>query len=95
MGDELPAAGRRQGGGNRDFDAELVRSVRLALANAFHLRCVQRIDLRSALVLLLLKHSSRPGQHAPQHDSAEQVGVAAEFAADVADDAAEIGFEPP
>ncbi|MET4516750.1 hypothetical protein ABIB81_006091 [Bradyrhizobium sp. I1.7.5] len=42
---------------------------------------------------LLLKHLSRPRQHALQHDPTEQVGVAAEFAAYVADDAAEIGLE--
>ncbi|MET4346260.1 hypothetical protein [Bradyrhizobium sp. RT9a] len=33
---------------------------------------------------LLLKHLSRPRQHALQHDHTEQVGVAAEFAAYVA-----------
>jgi hypothetical protein len=35
----------------------------LSLADALRLRRVQRIDLRSALVLLLLKHLSCQGQH--------------------------------
>ncbi len=66
--------------------------MRLALADALNLGGVQRIDLRATLTLLLLKHPSRPRQHAAQGDLSEQVGVATEFAGYVADDAAEIGL---
>ncbi len=59
VGNELAAPGVRQDGGDRDFDAELIRSVRLALADALHLRPVQRIDLRSTLALGLIAHPSR------------------------------------
>jgi hypothetical protein len=38
MGDELTALGMGERGGDGDLDAELVRPVRLALADAFHLR---------------------------------------------------------
>ena len=44
-----------------DLDAELVRPVGLALADAFDFRGVQGIDLGSALALLLLAHA--PRQH--------------------------------
>jgi len=46
-------------GRNGDFDAELVRPVGLALADAFDLRCVKGKDLRPALTLLLLAHAPR------------------------------------
>lgn len=49
--------------------------VRFALADAFHLRRVQRIDLRSPLVLLLVEHPSRQRQHTPKDNLAEQVGA--------------------
>src|SRR5579872_4598650 len=90
MGDELAAAGRRQGGGDRDLDPELVRPVCLALADAFHLRRVQRIDLWSALALRLLAHLSGQRQNASEHHLLEPA-IPLDLAADVADDAAEIG----
>jgi hypothetical protein len=65
--------------------------MRLALADAFHFRRVQRIDFGTALVVILLQQPSRPRQQALQHDRTEQVGVAMAFAAHVADDAAEVG----
>src|SRR5262249_59206359 len=85
----------RQRGGHRGLDAELVRPVRLALADAFYLRRMQRVDFGSALVLLLLEHPSRSRQHALQHQPTEHIGIATEFAADVADDAAQTGLELP
>ena len=95
MGDELAALGVRQRRGDGDLDAELVRPVRLALADAFHLRRVQRIDLGSALALLLFEHPPRQRQRTSQGDLTEQVGAVVELAGDVADDTAEIGFELP
>jgi len=41
MGDELTAGGMLHGGGDAHLDAELIRLVRLALADALHLRRVQ------------------------------------------------------
>ena len=43
-------------GGRRDLDAELVRPVRRAFADAFDLRGVQGIDFSPALVLTPLAH---------------------------------------
>src|ERR1700728_5122221 len=40
------------------LDAEIVRSVRLAIANAFDLRRVQEIDPRSALAMVLVTHAA-------------------------------------
>jgi len=45
VGDELAAPGAIERCGERDLDAELVRAMRLALADAFDLGRVQRIDL--------------------------------------------------
>jgi hypothetical protein len=96
MGNELAALGVWQRRGHRDLDAELVGPVRLALADALHLRRMQRIDLRSTLVLFLLKHPSRQRQHAQKdtltkHGVLTKRGVAFDLAGDVADDTAEIG----
>ena len=44
MGDELAALGVADRGGDGDFDAELVRPMGLALADALDLRRVQGID---------------------------------------------------
>src|ERR1700682_6245770 len=43
-----------------DFDAELVRPMSLALADAFDFRRVQGIDFRAALTFLLLADAPRP-----------------------------------
>src|SRR5579862_5192840 len=53
MGDELTALGAMDGRGQRDLHAELVGAMRLALADAFDLRRVQRINLPAALVSAL------------------------------------------
>ena len=60
MGDELAAAGVMKRRRDRDLDAELVGPVRFALANAFDLGRVQRIDLLAPLVLALVAHP--PGE---------------------------------
>src|SRR5262249_61575465 len=60
MGDELTAGGMLHGGGDAHLDAELVRLVRLALADALHLRRVQGIDLAAALAALLFQNA--PGE---------------------------------
>src|SRR4030081_3592258 len=59
MGDELAALAVLEGGGHADLDAELVRPMGLALADAFDFRRMQGIDLRPALTLLLLAHAPR------------------------------------
>src|ERR1700689_5718704 len=62
MGDELAALGMMERRGDGNLDAELVRAMRLALADAFDLGGVQRIDLRSPLVLALLAPPARQHQ---------------------------------
>ena len=89
MGDELAALGVLERGGNADLDAELVRPVGLALADALDFRRVQGIDLRPALTLLLLAHAARQRQQLGERRF--EPAVALDLAADVADDAAEIG----
>jgi hypothetical protein len=56
---------------------------------------VQRIDLRSTLVLLLVKHPSRQRQRASKDNLPEQVGAAFDLAGNVADDTSEIGSKRP
>ena len=56
MGDELAALAMLEGGGNADLDAELVRLVGLALADAFHFGGMQAVDLGAALPAFLLAH---------------------------------------
>src|SRR5450432_2725370 len=63
MGNELAALGMADRGCDGDFDAELVRPMSLALADAFDFRRVQGIDLGPALALLLLAHEPRQHQH--------------------------------
>ena len=59
MGDELSALGVMERRGDADLDAELVRTMRLALADAFDFGRVQRINLLAPLILALLAHPSR------------------------------------
>jgi hypothetical protein len=47
VGDELAALGAIERGRDRDLDAELIRAVRLAFADAFDLGRVQGIDPRA------------------------------------------------
>lgn len=56
---------------------------------------MQRVDLRSSLALLLVKHPSRQRQHAVERDLMKQADAAFELAGDIADDAAEIGSQRP
>ena len=53
---------------------------------------MQGIDLPAALALLLIEHASGGRQHAGERDLLEQIGIAVDLAADVADHAAEVGF---
>jgi hypothetical protein len=89
VGDELAAPGAMERGGERDLDAELVRPMRFALADAFDLGRVQRIDLLSALMLALLAHPA--GEHERMGEGALQLSLALDLARDVANDPAEIG----
>ena len=91
MGDELTAGGMLHGGGDAHLDAELVRPVRLALADALHLRRVQGIDLAAALAALLLQHA--PGQEQRPYERFPQIFIPDDAPLDVADDTAEIGLE--
>jgi hypothetical protein len=100
VGDELAAPGAMEGGGERDLDAELVRAMGLALADAFDLGRVQRIDprdrargqaLASPLMLALLAHPA--GEHERMGKDALQFGLALDLANDVANDPAEIGSD--
>src|SRR5262245_10005152 len=77
--------------GHADFDPELVWLVRFALANALDLRGMQRIDLGSALATFLVAHPASQAQ-GPGEDRFQGV-IAGDIAADVANDATEIGLE--
>jgi hypothetical protein len=76
------------GGGDAHLDAELVRPVRLALADALDLWRVQGLDLASAL---LLQHA--PGQIQRPHERLPQIFIPDNAPLDVADHAAKIGLE--
>ena len=67
VGDELAALAVLEGGGNADLDAELVRLVRLAFADALHLGSVQAVDLGAALSALLSAHPPRQAQQLSEH----------------------------
>ena len=64
----------------------------LALADAFDLGGVQRIDLRAALTLVLLAHPVRERRAAGRSAASSRV-VAVDLAADVADDPTEPGAQ--
>ena len=59
---ELPTLAAAVGGGDGDLAAELVWLVRLALADAFGLRCMPGVELAPALVLTLQSDLCRLGQ---------------------------------
>ena len=92
MGDELAALGVVERRGDRDLDAELVGPVRLALADAFDLRRVQRIDL-------LARAGSGAGRAPAQASESGwaktlfQPRAGLDLAHDVAADPAEIGAQ--
>ena len=71
-------------GGERDLDAELVRSMRLALADAFDLGRVQGIDFSPALMLTLLAHGK--GERQGLGENRPQRIIVARLANEVADD---------
>src|ERR1700726_3882318 len=78
MDDELTALAVLEGGGNADLDAELVRLVRLALADALHLGCVQAVDLGTALSALLSAHT--PSQAQQEGKFGFETGIAVDLA---------------
>lgn len=91
MGDELSAGGMLHRRGDAHLDAELVRLVRLALADAFDFRRVQRVHLVPALAALLGQHAT--GEEKLAGEGLLQPLVAGDAPCDVADDPAEIGLE--
>src|SRR3979409_1844614 len=91
MGDELAALAVLEGGGHADLDAELVRLMGLALADAFHFGGMQAVDLGAALSALLRSYPSSEAEQGSQ--AALEPVVAVDLAGNVADDAAEIGLE--
>jgi hypothetical protein len=62
MDDELAALAVLESGGNADLDAELVRLVCVALADALHFGRMQAVDLGPALSALLSAHAPRQAQ---------------------------------
>ena len=80
VGDELAALGAIERGGERDLDAKLVGTMRLAFADAFDLGRVQRVDLPSALMLALLAHPA--AEHERMGEDALQFSVAPDLAPD-------------
>ena len=98
MGDELPALRVGERGRHRHLDAELIGAMRLALADAFHLGRVQRIDPRdgargqalwATLVLALAAHPE--GQRQRFGEDPAQALVTPGLADDAAEHPAEIG----
>src|SRR5215470_9155866 len=86
MQHKLPALGCGDWCGDRDLAAELVGGPRLATTDAFDLGCVQRIDLRPALALLLMAHTQRKIEQRAK--AIFERCIAGDLAADVTDDAA-------
>jgi hypothetical protein len=80
---ELAALGLGDGRDDRDLAAELIGRPGLALADAFHFGRVQRINLRSALPLILRLHAG--GQHEQAVELAFQPRMAVDLAPYVAD----------
>ena len=90
---ELAAFAAVQRGGDGGLDAELVRPVRLAFADAFDLRRVQGIDMPSAVARLLGQNTV--GLVKLGGKLVLQEAVAGDLAGDVADGAAKKGSERP
>src|SRR4051794_5876793 len=87
MGDELAALAMLEGGGNADLDAELVRPVGLALADALHFGSMQAVDLGAALSALLRSYPSAKAEQ--ESEAGLEPMVAVDLAGNVADDAAQ------
>src|SRR5205085_686502 len=82
------------GGGERDLAPELVAGLRLALADALHLRRVQRVELVAAAVLASL--SQQPGDKTERPSKGGPHGsLAGDLAADVAEQPAEPSAQLP
>src|SRR5436305_1595459 len=69
--------------GDRDLDPELIRSVRLTLADALHLRGMQRIDLPAPLALALILDA--PSQRQGTSEHVGEFGPGCDLATDVPD----------
>jgi hypothetical protein len=83
---EHPASGAGIGGGDRGFDAELVRRAGLALADALDLGSMEGIKFPAALALLLRADLSGARQRPLKHRF--KLHLAGDLAADVANAAA-------
>src|SRR5258708_31628730 len=91
MQHELPAFGRGGRRGNRDFATKLVRCPGLAFADALHLGGAQRVDLGTALTLLLM--ANPVGEIEQRTKAILKRRVALDLASDVTDDAAKPGAQ--
>jgi hypothetical protein len=91
MRHELAALAPVDRGGDADFDPELIGAVGLALADAFDLGGVERINFGSALAAILAMNPA--GEMPRPREDALEFGASFDLALDVADDAAEIGSE--
>jgi hypothetical protein len=88
---KLAAFAVLEGGGHANLDAELVRLVRLALADALHFGRMQAVDLGPALSALL--GADAPCQAQERSERRLEPGIAVDLACGVANDAAEVGLE--
>ncbi len=77
--------------GDAHLDAELIRLVRLAFADAFDLGRVQAVDFGAALAALLRVHAA--GERQQTGEFRLQPGLSAILRSDVADGAAEKSFK--
>jgi hypothetical protein len=91
MGNELASLAVLEGGGDADLDAELVRLVCLAFADALHFGRMQAVDLGPALSALLRAEAPRQAQQVSERCLTP--GIAIDLAGNVPDDTAEIGLE--
>ncbi|CAH0356556.1 hypothetical protein SPH9361_04196 [Sphingobium sp. CECT 9361] len=91
MGDELAALAAVDRGGDADLDAELIGAVCLALADAFDLGGMERIDFGAGLTALLAMDA--PGEMQRSGEVALELGTSFDLALDVADDGTEIGSQ--
>ncbi len=78
MGDELTAPGMLHRRCDAHFHPELVGLVRLALADAFHLGRMQRIDFAAALAAVLQQHTL--GEIKRPHEGLAQALLARDLA---------------
>lgn len=90
MGDELATLAMLEGGSDADLDAELVRLMGFAVADALHFGGMQAVDLGAALSALL--RSYPPSEAEQVSEATLEPMVAVDLAGNVADDAAQIGL---